>query len=315
MKNVIARSLKVAVCSAAVILASGCSSLPVLMPDHYQQNADYKNLSLACEIGEIQWADAPNPSIRKNARSYMEAKLIEDKRFKTEILHNRDFDNMIKNLQEVGEQMKTKTLQDKPIHLALSIKPVISTVIGADRGKSVVLYKATLHGVFYSTIGDKVEKEGFTNIVGYSKDIYHVTRGNRMIGQRSHADVAKAVQAALDDALSQVSLMLLRKVPIVANVTKVMFDGDVCLMRLDTGSRMGISNNQTPMILIEKDGMGIPLAFGLPISVETEKATIQLWQWNKSSQYAASVHARLQANPDAMKGKLIMVSNIDQPTR
>ena len=135
-----------------------------------------------------------------------------------------------------------------------------------------------------------------------------------MIGQRSHADVAKAVQAALDDALGKVSLMLLRKVPIVANVSKVMFDGDTCIMRLDTGSRMGIRNNKTPMILIEKDGMGIPLAFGLPVSVESEKATIQLRQWNSSSAYASTIRQRLYSNPDSMNGKLIMVSNIDQPT-
>lgn len=296
------------------VLITGCSSLPVMMPDHYQQNADYKNLSLACEIGEIQWAEAPNPAIRQTARKYMEAKLIEDKRFKTEILHNRDFDNMIKDLQEVGEKINTATLKDNPVHLALSITPVITTIIGADRGKSVVLYKVALHGVFYSTLGDKIEKEGFTNIIGYSKDVYRVTRGNRMIGQRSHADVAKAVQAALDDALSKVSLLLLRKVPIVANVSKVMFDGDNCLIRLDSGSRMGIRNNWTPMILIEKDGMGIPLAFGLPVSVESEKATIQLRQWNNDSSYASSVRARLRNDPDSMKGKLIMVSNIDQPT-
>ena len=300
----------IAVCS---VMMTGCS-LPVLMPDHYQQNANYKNLSLACEIGEVQWAKAPNPAIRQTARKYMEAKLIEAKRFKTEILHNRDFDNMIKNLQEVGEKLKTETLKDNPIHLALSITPVITTIIGADRGKTVVLYKAALHGVFYSTIGDKVEKEGFTDIIGYSKDVYRVTRGNRMIAQRSHADAAKAVQAALDDALSQVSLLLLRKVPIVANVSKVMYDGDKCLMRLDSGSRMGIRNHKTPMILIEKDGMGIPLAFGLPVSVESEKATIRLRQWNNDSSYASSVCARLRNDPRSMDGKLIMVSNLDQPT-
>jgi hypothetical protein len=77
---------------------------------------------------------------------------------------------------------------------------------------------------------------------------------------------------------------------------------------------MGIRNNWTPMILIEKDGMGIPLAFGLPVSVESEKATIQLRQWNNDSSYASSVRARLRNDPDSMKGKLIMVSNIDQPT-
>ena len=285
------------------------------MPDHYQQNADYKNLTLACEIGEIQWADMPNPVIRQTARKYMEAKLIEDKRFKTEILHNRDFDNLVRNLQEVGEKLNTETLKDNPVHLALSITPVITTIVGADRGKSVVLYKVALHGVFYSTVGDKVEKEGFTNIIGYSRDVYQVARGNRIVGQRSHADVAKAVQAAMDDALSKVSLLLLRKVPIVANVSKVMFDGNVCLLHLDSGSRSGIRNNKTPMILVEKDGMGIPLAFGLPVLVESGKATIQIRQWNNASSHAADVCRRLRSNPDSMKGKLIMVSNIDQPVK
>ena len=301
------------ICFSAVIF-SGCS-LPVLMPDHYQPDVNYKNMTLACEIGEIQWSDAPNPMLRQNARKYMEAKLIENKRFKTEILHNRDFDNMIKNLQEVGERLDTATLKDKPIHLAMSITPVVSTIIGADRGKSVVLYKVSLSGVFYSTIGDKVEKEGFTDIVGYSKDVYLATRGNRLIGQRSHADVAKAVQAALDNALSKMSDQLLRKVPIVANVSKVMFDGSTCLLRLDSGSKSGIRNHVTPMILIEKDGMGVPLAFGIPLSVESDKATVELRQWNTSSSYASTIRKRLNRYPGCMDGKLIMVSNPDQPVK
>lgn len=308
-------TVKLAAAGVLAAAVSGCSSLPVMMPDHYQQNADYKNLALACEIAEVKWADAPNFELRQNARKYMEAKLLEDKRFKTEIFHNRDFDNMIKDLQEVGEKLNTATLKDNPAQLALSITPVISTIIGADRGKTVVLYKVALHGVFYSTLGDKVEKEGFTNIVGYSKDVYRVTRGGRMIGQRSHADVAKAVQAALDDALSKVSLMLLRKIPVVANVSKVMFDGKTCLVQLDAGSSMGIRNNQTPMILIEKDGMGVPLAFGLPVSVESGKAVIGIRQWNKSSDHAYNVYRKLQNAPDSMNGKLIMVSNIDQPVK
>ena len=77
---------------------------------------------------------------------------------------------------------------------------------------------------------DKVEKQAAAKITGTSKDVYVTSRGGRMIGMLSHADVSKAVQAALDDAMNKVSLMLLRKVPIVAKLSKVFFDGDDCIL-------------------------------------------------------------------------------------
>ena len=79
MKKLFLRMQLAVVCGSAMIFF-GCRSLPVIMPGNYQPDVNYKNLSLACEIGEIQWADAPNQTIRQNARKYMEAKLIYDHR-------------------------------------------------------------------------------------------------------------------------------------------------------------------------------------------------------------------------------------------